>query len=258
LFLAKEAGAAIEDFATLIKEGPRYDRHRWPLMALERDPFTLWVNKRGERFTDESTGYHVFESVNAIMRQPDKACFTLMDTRIRQYFEQKGLKLSWRTAGGAESGGIASELENAFRAGVKEGNVKISKSWDEIAAWIGADPGTLKSTIEQYNSSCHRGYDELFAKERKYLLPLDTAPYYSIKGLAVILDTIGGVRINERMEVLDTQNNPIPGLYAAGVVTSGWESEIYCSELSASAFGFAINSGRIAGENAFNFTRKAQ
>jgi fumarate reductase flavoprotein subunit len=52
------------------------------------------------------------------------------------------------------------------------------------------------------------------------------------------------------MQVLDPNDQAIPGLFAAGVVTSGWESEIYCSELSASAFGFAVNSGRIAGENA--------
>ena len=68
-----------------------------------------------------------------------------------------------------------------------------------------------------------------------------------------ILDTIGGIRINERMEVLDIQDKPIRGLYAAGVATSGWEAETYCSDLSGSAFGFAINSGRIAGENAAAF-----
>ena len=59
--------------------------------------------------------------------------------------------------------------------------------------------------------------------------------------------------INERMEVLDNQDNPIPGFYAAGVITSGWESETYCSDLNGSAFGYAINSGRIAGENAAKF-----
>jgi fumarate reductase flavoprotein subunit len=116
----------------------------------------------------------------------------------------------------------------------------------------------LKTTVARYNELCSRGYDEDFAKERRYLMPLNTPPYYAIKGVATILDTIGGIRINERMEVLDERNRVVPGLYAAGVVTSGWESEIYCSELSASAFGFAINSGRIAGENALRFaaTRK--
>ncbi len=234
--LVAAAGAAIEDFATVIKEGPRFDLYKWPLMTFERDPATLWVNKNGERFVDEVVGYHVFESVNAMLRQPGKVCYALLDASIRKKFEEK-MPL----------------LEKALQAEVKKGRVKIAGSWDEMAGWIGADPSVLQNTVERYNSFCERGYDEDFAKEKKYLLPLSTPPYYAIKGLAVMLDTIGGIRINERMEVLDKNNNAIPGLYAAGVVTSGWESEIYCSSLSASAFGFAINSGRIAGENAVRF-----
>ncbi|OGO32484.1 MAG: hypothetical protein A2Z29_06685 [Chloroflexi bacterium RBG_16_56_11] len=254
--LAAGTGAAIENSATLLKEGPRYDLHRWPLMALERDPATLWVNKNGERFTDESTGYHIFECANAVMRQPEKLCFTLLDTRVRRYFEREGLKLV-RRSGGDEAGSVRAELEKAFHEGMKADKVRISGSWDDIADWIGAEKNVLKNTVARYNSSCRRGYDALFAKERKYLLPLNIAPYYAIKDLTVVLDTIGGIRINERMEVLDPRNIPIPGLYAAGVVTSGWEPEIYCSELSASAFGFAVNSGRIAGENAVSYNRRA-
>ena len=58
---------------------------------------------------------------------------------------------------------------------------------------------------------------------------------------------------DERMEVLGKQDSPIRGLYAAGVDTGGWESETYCCVLSGSAFGFAVNSGRIAGENAAGY-----
>jgi fumarate reductase flavoprotein subunit len=55
------------------------------------------------------------------------------------------------------------------------------------------------------------------------------------------------------MEVLDLKDRPIQGLYAAGVDTGGWESDTYCARLSGSTFGFAINSGRIAGENAAGY-----
>jgi fumarate reductase flavoprotein subunit len=55
------------------------------------------------------------------------------------------------------------------------------------------------------------------------------------------------------MEVLDTRDNPIPGLYAAGVDTGGWTSDTYCAALPGTAFGWAINSGRMAGESARNF-----
>jgi len=55
------------------------------------------------------------------------------------------------------------------------------------------------------------------------------------------------------MEVLDKQDNAIPGLYAAGVDTGGWTSDTYCAALPGTAFGWAINSGRIAGESACHF-----
>ena len=55
------------------------------------------------------------------------------------------------------------------------------------------------------------------------------------------------------MEVLDKEDNPIPGLYAAGVAAGGWQADTYCDVLSGAASGFAYNSGRIAGENAATF-----
>jgi fumarate reductase flavoprotein subunit len=249
IYLARAAGAAIEDFATLIKEGPRFNIHSWPLMAIERNPMTLWVNKRGERFTDESQGYHIFESVNSLMAQSEMICFILLDDSIRHYFELHGLKLRM-PAGEVSSSTLTEQLEKGLKDGVRKGTVKIADTWEEIAAWIGVKDDTLKETVNRYNSCCKQGYDAFFAKDREYLMPLTVSPYYAIKGVAVLLDTIGGIRIDEKMQVLAPEERVIPGLYAAGVVTSGWESEVYCSELSASAFGFAVNSGRLAAENA--------
>ena len=233
LLIAEEAGAAIEDFVTLLKEGPRVDQHTWPLMSMERDPLTVWVNKRGERFADEAMGAHPFEAGNAILRQPGKVIYCMLDTSILQMLSEK-----------------TPNLEIALRAEVNRGRVTKAEAWDEVAEWIGAKPAALKATVEEYNDYCNHGYDETFAKERRWLLPLQRPPYYAIKCEAHLLDTIGGIRINEKMEVLNKQDEPIHGLYAAGVATSGWEAESYCSDLSGSAFGYAINSGRIAGENA--------
>jgi fumarate reductase flavoprotein subunit len=248
IFLAQAAGAAIEDTATLIKEGPRYHIHQWPLLALERNPVTLWVNRCGKRFTDESTGYHIFESVNSIMSQPEMACFTLVDASVRRYFEQNARSLLTRVPEGPPSI-IHDTLEKGFQNGVKKGTIQIASDWEKIASWIGAEPQAMIETITRYNQFCRQGYDADFVKDGQYLLPLTDPPFYAIRNLAVRLDTIGGIRIDGKMQVLDRNDCAIPGLYAAGVVTSGWESEIYCSELSASAFGFAVNSGRIAGEN---------
>ena len=55
------------------------------------------------------------------------------------------------------------------------------------------------------------------------------------------------------MEVLDTADKPIPGLYAAGVETGGTDSDTYDAHLTGHSFGFTINSGRIAAENAAKY-----
>ena len=42
-----------------------------------------------------------------------------------------------------------------------------------------------------------------------------------------MLNTNGGIRINTKAQVVDPRYKPIMGLYAAGIVTSGWEGEVY-------------------------------
>jgi fumarate reductase flavoprotein subunit len=147
-------------------------------------------------------------------------------------------------------------LEKAMRRlQVAKDFVEIFDSWDKLAGWMGLDSAVLRTEIDNYNADCDRGRDSLFAKDRKYLMPLRTPPYYVIRWGASIINTIGGIKINERTEVLDGRDNPIPGLYAAGVDSGGWESPTYCWLISGHAFGFSVYSGRIAGENAALFVK---
>ena len=70
---------------------------------------------------------------------------------------------------------------------------------DEIARWIGCRPEILIETVREYNEGCKNGHDTIFGKDRIYLLPLIKAPYYAIKGQSSICDTIGGIKINEKI-----------------------------------------------------------
>jgi len=83
------------------------------------------------------------------------------------------------------------------------------------------------------------------------LVPISTPPYFAINCNIGFLDTIGGIKINENMEVLNKEEKPIPGLYATGMVAGGWERDTYCAVISEAASGFAVNSDRIAGETSF-------
>jgi fumarate reductase flavoprotein subunit len=144
-------------------------------------------------------------------------------------------------------------LEKELALEEKKGQVKIADSWDEIAEWIGASPDILQATIDEYNSFCNKEHDRIFTKDSIYLDPLRKPPFYAVRCGVNMLGTIGGIKINHHMQVLDSKFNPIPGVYAVGVDTGGWESDTYNAVLSGSTLGFAINSGRIAGENATRY-----
>ena len=76
---------------------------------------------------------------------------------------------------------------------------------------------------------------------------LDQGPWYVAAVKPGVLATLGGIKINDRAEVLGSGDTPIPGLYAAGEVTgglSGISFNLTCGLLDAIVFG------RIAGQQA--------
>ena len=255
LTMAEEVGAATEGLGTLVLH-----THIYPgpsdVNGMTQEPATLWVNRRGERFTDEMITFQPTECGNVIERQPDKCVYTAFDESImRKVMEDGFLKGDVGGKPGA-AGTIPVNLDMELAEEVAKGDVKITDSWGEMAAWIGVPAEVLKNTVEEYNSFCDQGYDGLFNKDRRYLRALRTPPYYAIKSHLCFLTTVGGIKINERMETLDGEDSPIPGLYAGGDITGGWESDTYCILLSGTTSGFAINSGRIAGENAAEYGSK--
>lgn len=277
LTMAIDAGVAIAGLGSLVLHGPfsrgadkqlkidakgpngepmsvRYSDLGW-------EPYTLWINKLGRRFIDE--GYHVafFAHGNALALQPEGFAYTLFDSNTMQMMEEQGVYRTGifgaQTLHGFTKPGIPLPgLARAAQESLENDFLKVANSWDELAAWIGCDAAVLKATIDEYNASCSCGHDQLFAKERRHLLPLNKPPFYAIKGHGCICEALGGMKINENMEAIDLNEDQVQGLYSAGAATGGWESESYCYHLTGHLVGFALNSGRIAGENAANFIKE--
>ena len=145
-------------------------------------------------------------------------------------------------------------LDQEIKSELKKQEIITADSWEPIAQWMKAGPEILTATIEEYNHSCDQGCDRLFAKDSKFLLPLRTPPFYAILCRQGYHGTVGGIKIDENMQVLDKNDATISGLFAAGADTGGWEGDTYCLELSGSTLAFAIVSGRIAGQNAVQFS----
>jgi fumarate reductase flavoprotein subunit len=82
---------------------------------------------------------------------------------------------------------------------------------------------------------------------------LSVAPYYAVKVAPGIHHTMGGLKINTSAEVINTNGDVIPGLFAAGEVTGGVHGG---NRLGGNAVCDIVVFGKIAGESAIAYTEK--
>ena len=215
-----------------------------PAMLFEPYGVYAYVDQSGSRFMDESEYW--FVRTRAMMEHDISYYYMIVD------------------------GKNASEgLDKAVEAG---------KAWkadtiEELAGLIGTE--NLPKTIEAYNGFCKSGVDEEFGKpahKEGQMLPrkqaggasdtamvpvafdllnaYDTAPYYAVKvTLNSNSGTFGGPKVNVDGQVIDTEDQVIPGLYAAGEVANG---ELFYKEYpcSGSATQLYATMGRFAGKAA--------
>jgi fumarate reductase flavoprotein subunit len=134
---------------------------------------------------------------------------------------------------------LDTELKGAFEK--KNPHIFVADSIEALAGQIDVNPIILKATIDEYNTFCQQGHDDLFAKDRQYLRPIKDPKFYAMRCVTMTLGTLGGININHNAEVLDKENNIIPGLYAAGNDASGMFGDSYNIYLSGGTLGFGKN-----------------
>lgn len=217
----------------------------------------LLVNLNGERFIDEELIVTSLFAKNAISRQKDECAFSIFDEDKKNYYVEKGFDFI-DGFGIAQLGdplhkavGFENEMEKYLES--EPDRFFVADSIEELGQKIGINKEQLLKTIEEYNYVCDTGRDQGFGKQAKYLDPIRKPKYYAsrISRFPGVGGGNEGIKINYRTEVLNTDLESIPGLYAVGIEAACniW-GEIYPNLLPGVAIGFATNSGRIAGENA--------
>lgn len=108
--------------------------------------------------------------------------------------------------------------EDGEKTGVYEGLVATFKAdtLEELAGKLGVDPEQFVATVERYNELCAAGADEDFGKAAQWLVPVQNPPFYGMRRHIGLSAIILGVNVDSHMEVLDTEGEPIPGLFAIG------------------------------------------
>ena len=181
---------------------------------------TLGVTDEGVRFQNESNDYPIF--FTAMVESGRDMFYWIFDT--------------------------ASGMGELCEQAVATGYGYKADTLEELAEAAGMPVDTFMATVDRYNELGAAGVDEDFG--RAGITPLaEEGPYYAIEVVKATVAGFGGFEINTESQVLDTEGNPIPGLYAAGECASGqfFDKEYPCS---GSMLCISTTFGRIAGQNA--------
>ncbi|MBP1736907.1 MAG: Succinate dehydrogenase [Oscillospiraceae bacterium] len=270
-FLMAEEAGAMAGRVSPNYIGPHNHPRNVLIGCLLRRPHMMIVNKNGERYINEDLygqGEFGWMSGKALEEQPFHICYPMMDEAcFRDMIANKECANEVegnQSRHSAETGLLMEEVdpcawldsvEKYMPREVEDGMMKICGSLEEAAQWIGCDVDTLSETVERYNGFCDDGRDDDFLKNPKYMYPLKTPPFYVFKGLHGIDNFIGGIKVNDRLEVLNSEFKPIPGLYAAGIATSGWLGQGYGH--AGTEMGLTTFSGYSAGYAAGEYAVKA-
>lgn len=255
--MAWEVGATKEGMGVLMtmRIGPLLGPGLKTMGHIESAGFqpNLFVNQQGIRYFDEGLLTNFSFDGAAISRLKEGYSYALFDEAQKREWIEKGIATSAGMI--CPPGTKLIDFEDEWKTAIehKNPNVFEANTIEELAVKIGVNPKALKATLDEYNGFCAKGHDDLFAKDSKYLRSLKGPKFYAVRCWRTFLSTIGGIKINHKMEVVDKEDEPIPGLYAGGMDAGGVYGDSYDVYATGGALAFAFNSGRIAAKNVLKY-----
>lgn len=254
--------------------GMRYDSENSKKMGntsdltkLVRNPL-LFVNNEGVRFGNEEEAYESAALGTMMYNQPDAEMYIILDTALIERVKEKGLAevfvdrwahmygqgIKFSEAGhvtdidaSTEEWRAPKDYTDTMEEAVKAGVAVKADTIEELAALL--DAPYLVEEVAHYNEMAARGEDNQFYKDAKFMYPVNNGPFYAVIVNLRCLGTLGGVAINENIQAIDGEGNPIENLWVAGADAGGIYGNNYVT-FEGGTLGFAYNSGRIAGEKA--------
>jgi fumarate reductase flavoprotein subunit len=196
---------------------------------LQRPPWEIFVNLRGERFLCEDTpSFDAKEK--ALKQQPQERCWVVFDDAILQ--ASPSMSRGWKKQEIIEGFGTYPLFYKA-------------DSLAALAAATGVDAAGLAATVADYNAGQAVGRDRL---GRTHLpLPIARAPFYAIRMQGYYLLDTAGLAVDGALRAIRPDGRPIPNLYVAGelIGMGTLQGSSYCGGMSVTP---ALTFGKLLGE----------
>ena len=196
----------------------------------------IYVNKLGQRYVDENAALGVLTDMT--VAQPDHIAYIVMDAKAWKEYVRKSLED--KLVPNEETLMTWTKIVNNGRP-----VMAVSDNLADAAKTMGVDPEGLAKTVAHWNDMVKAGKDTDF--NRKITGGLGEGPYYIVEQKVRYQTTLGGLKADADLRILDKAGKPIPGLYGAGCVVGGANG---ADSLTAMMNSWAIVSGVVSAESA--------
>ena len=225
IVMAQAVGAALVDIEQ-IQLHPTVEQTTSMLITESvRGDGAILVNQSGHRFTNELLTRDAVSA--AELAQEGQYAYIIFDQHLRDNLK-------------------------AIEKYVKNGLTVQADTIEELARKLDIYPSFLAMTLKDWNVAVAAQNDAAFGRTTGMDNNLTTPPYYAIQIAPGIHHTMGGVKINASAQVISTEGNVIPGLFAAGEVTGGVHGG---NRLGGNAVADIVIFGRIAAESAIEYCK---
>lgn len=141
---------------------------------------------------------------------------------------------------------------DGIRRLIGSGVIVQAETLEELASALGLPVPATVGSVRRYSESAALGEDRDFAKDARFLRPLEKPPFYGVEIRPAALGTTHyGLQIDDTGHVLSESQSPIDGLFAAGECTGGVLGPRYLSSGNSLANSFVF--GRAAGRAAARY-----
>ena len=182
----------------------RYEKKKFLAPELLRGVGGILINEKGQRFCNElGTRDYVTQKIL-------ENCEKQNTTEIDQY--ESYLLMNQEMA--EEFGNNFNYYKNV------QGFITEHSNFSELAKNISMNFTQLANTINSYNDASEKKIDEFNKTTFNYKFDLNKTVYSMVIAPSIHY-TMGGLKMNNKGEILNSANSPIYGLYGAGEVTGG-------------------------------------
>lgn len=200
----------------------------------------LRVNLNGERFANENLGYQ--SVVTSVRLQPEQTAFQITDANWAVHASVDDYQHP--NSHSRHTTNPQADWDDA----IKRGAIVQADTLEELADACGIQKDAFLKTVARYNELVDKGVDEDLGVRGDYLSwnAIKEPPFYALKRMPGVLATVGGLTVNEKLEVLDTAGEPIPGLYAGGDASGSYYGDDYPLFITGGSLGRAFAFGVLA------------